>query len=154
MKTFSDDETKELAREFIRQSRAGLDGACAVITITGELGVGKTQFTQGIAQELGITEPITSPSYVYMQEYNLEQGKLIHVDLWRVSDQLNFNALQLERTLVANNIVVIEWPKQFVDQKWIRNNAKVGCHFFEVVITEQEGIREIEISESLVIKAT
>lgn len=67
--TFSSEETLELGRKFGREAQPG-----EVYTLVGDLGVGKTVFTQGIAQGLGIEEPICSPTFTIVQVY--EEGRM------------------------------------------------------------------------------
>ena len=67
--TFSPEETLELGRKFGREAQPG-----EVYTLVGDLGVGKTVFTQGIAQGLGIEEPICSPTFTIVQVY--EEGRM------------------------------------------------------------------------------
>ena len=57
-----------------------------IYTLTGDLGVGKTVFTQGVAAGLGITEPISSPTFTIIQEYETGRLSLYHFDVYRIGD--------------------------------------------------------------------
>ena len=80
-----------------------------VVLIKGELGAGKTQMVRGMASGLNTKSPARSPSYVIVNEY---QGRirLIHCDLYRVSDEAEANELALEEKLI-NGALVVEWPE-------------------------------------------
>lgn len=87
-----------------------------IIALRGDLGAGKTTFTQALARELGITEAIQSPTYVLMKSYPIDfKGfkKLIHIDAYRLEKPEEFSALQPEMFLNdPQNLVVIEWPER------------------------------------------
>lgn len=87
-----------------------------VIELIGDVGVGKTTFTQGLAKGLGIKEPITSPSFTISKSYSLpRQGNLIHYDFYRLSDPgLMANDL-IENLKNPDNIVIIEWGETITD---------------------------------------
>jgi tRNA threonylcarbamoyladenosine biosynthesis protein TsaE len=79
--TFSPEETLELGRKFGREAQPG-----EVYTLVGDLGVGKTVFTQGIAQGLGIEEPICSPTFTIVQVYEEGRMPFYHFDVYRIGD--------------------------------------------------------------------
>ena len=81
IETHSAEETFELGRRIGRQARAG-----EVYTLTGDLGVGKTVLTQGVAAGLDIEEPVSSPTFTILQIY--EEGRLpfYHFDVYRIGD--------------------------------------------------------------------
>ena len=103
-----------------------------VVCLEGELGAGKTTFVKGIARALGVTEVVTSPTFVYMQQY----GPLAHFDLYRLKSQEEVLALGFEEYMQAPYIACIEWP-----QGLIRN----GVYFVSIVHREKG--REIEITK-------
>lgn len=85
----------------------------AVIELKGDVGVGKTTFTQGLAAALGITEPVTSPSFTISKRYYFANqqgdGELVHYDFYRLND-LGIMGEELTETLLQpNTITVIEW---------------------------------------------
>ena len=81
-----------------------------VIELVGDVGAGKTTFTRGLAEGLGVTDPVTSPSFTISKSYALPQGgHLIHYDFYRLPDTgLMSDDLQ-ENLKNPNNIIVIEW---------------------------------------------
>ena len=99
----SDSQTLQIAREYAKTLKSG-----DIVLLKGDLGAGKTTFTKGIAQELGITESITSPTYAYMNEY---ADKLYHFDCYRLSCGEDAEALGLTEYFYAGGICVIEWSE-------------------------------------------
>lgn len=95
-------------------------GGC--ILLEGELGAGKTTFVQGLAQGLGINTPITSPTFVLLNVYPLPQSsllkQLIHIDLYRITEEASLAQLDLESLQAdPNNLLIIEWPERSI-QPW------------------------------------
>jgi tRNA threonylcarbamoyladenosine biosynthesis protein TsaE len=80
----------------------------SVIGLKGSLGAGKTTFTRGFARGLGITEPVTSPTYNLIQEY---EGRipLYHMDLYRIQDEEEFFLLGAEELLYGEGVCLVEW---------------------------------------------
>lgn len=87
-----------------------------VVALRGELGAGKTTFTQALARELGVTETLQSPTYVLMKNYPLQNKKfttLVHIDAYRLSNAQEFAALRPEQFLNdPSALVVVEWPEK------------------------------------------
>lgn len=82
-----------------------------VIELLGDIGAGKTTFTRGLAQGLGIKEPITSPSFTISKSYALpnSNGRLIHYDFYRLPDPgLMLDDLQ-ENLNNPENVIIVEW---------------------------------------------
>ena len=106
VETHSPEETWELAAELAD----GL-GPGTVIALHGDLGAGKTCFIQGYAAALGIAEPVTSPTYTLIGEY---EGRLPlhHIDLYRLSGPEEALGLGLEEYFDANGITAIEWAER------------------------------------------
>lgn len=135
-------ETVKLGRDFAKTLKKG-----DVVCLYGELGSGKTTFTKGLAEGLGIEQRIISPTFVFVREHkiNLPAGKagnhelgvkkLYHIDLYRIEKESDIHELGLEEILSnKDNIVVIEWAekmKNFLPAKRIdimfsheKNNAR------------------------------
>jgi tRNA threonylcarbamoyladenosine biosynthesis protein TsaE len=100
----SPEETQAIAKSLVESS----PDLCAV-ALHGELGAGKTCFVQGIAAALDINEPITSPTFTIINEYDGTR-KLQHMDLYRLSSSDEVLALGFEDYLSGNGIIAIEWP--------------------------------------------
>lgn len=82
-----------------------------VLLLAGDLGAGKTTLTQGLAQGLGVTEFVNSPTFVIINEYDTGRLPLYHMDLYRVEDEAQLFDLGLEEYLFGKGICVIEWPE-------------------------------------------
>jgi len=104
--THSPEETRALAAEIAGELRPG-----TVIALHGDLGAGKTCFIQGLAEALGIDEPVNSPTYTILGEY---QGRmpLHHIDLYRLSGPAEVLGLGLEEYFEAGGITAIEWAER------------------------------------------
>ena len=87
-----------------------------VVELTGDVGAGKTTFVRGFAEGLGITEPITSPSFTISKSYAIPGGKtLVHYDFYRLPDP-GLMAEDLEENLNdPNSIVIVEWADSVAD---------------------------------------
>ena len=99
--------------------------AKSIILLKGKIGAGKTSLVQGIADGLQIKENITSPTFALSHHYNSGKLPLIHMDLYRIEDDISAKELFLEEEeeLDQNNgIMVIEWPEKIisiVDKYWL-----------------------------------
>lgn len=82
-----------------------------VVTLSGELGAGKTTFAQGVAAGLGVTEPVTSPTFALMQEY-VGRALLRHLDLYRLHNPSRLEELGWEELFSGDAVVLIEWPER------------------------------------------
>jgi tRNA threonylcarbamoyladenosine biosynthesis protein TsaE len=100
----SAEQTKDVARRLT----ATLPEGIVAILLIGELGAGKTTFVQGIAEGLGITERVTSPSFLMMKEH---AGKrtLRHIDLYRIAETNELAPLGVLEDIPPDAVVVIEW---------------------------------------------
>ncbi len=103
-------EQRELGRRLAPLLPAG-----AVIFLEGELGAGKTTFSQGLAQGLGFGGLVSSPTYALMQEYPVPEGTLLHVDAYRVRHPQELYEMDLERLAESARLSLIEWGEAFYD---------------------------------------
>ena len=88
----------------------------AVLALDGDLGSGKTTFTKALARQLGILEPVTSPTFVIQKSYHVENNKdfkkLVHIDAYRLESGADMEVLDFNKTLAEpNTLIVIEWPE-------------------------------------------
>lgn len=81
-----------------------------IITLSGELGAGKTFFTQQLCKALYVDEPVSSPSYVLLNEYTTGKYLVYHLDLYRLQDEMEVLDLGILDMLDAG-IMIIEWPE-------------------------------------------
>ena len=100
-------ETIELAQNFESEKFPNM-----IICLDGELGSGKTMFTKGIANALGITETITSPTFTIIKEYDGELP-LYHMDVYRLDG--NTDGIGIEDYFNKGGVVVIEWASTIKD---------------------------------------
>lgn len=91
---------------------APLLAAGDVIVLSGDLGAGKTCFTQGLAQGLGCTDHVTSPTFVILHQLG-GRLPLYHFDLYRIETVREFLELGLEEILYGNGVCVLEWGDKF-----------------------------------------
>lgn len=106
--TRSEIETIEIAQNFESEKFPNM-----IICLDGELGSGKTIFTKGIANALGITENITSPTFTIIKEYTSGEMPLYHMDVYRLDG--NYEGVGIEEYFSKDGIVIIEWSKTIKD---------------------------------------
>lgn len=121
----STDETQKLAEQLAKKYQSG-----AVITLSGELGAGKTTFVQGFAKGLGIKDKIISPTFVLLRQHKIPQtgGILYHIDLYRLENEDEFKALAVEDLTAPKNIILIEWPEKagsFLPKQTVNINFEI-----------------------------
>ena len=106
-KVRSVEETWKLAASLAKELRRG-----DVVCLEGELGAGKTTFTQGLAAALGVPGRVTSPTFCIVQEHESPEALLVHMDLYRLSGEDDVLAIGWEDYLERGAIVIIEWPER------------------------------------------
>ncbi len=110
VQSLSATDTLNLGKQLGRILRGG-----DVICLVGDLGAGKTVFAKGIGEALGIVEPMTSPTFTFMQEYpGFVQGmplRLIHMDLYRLKHPEEVEVIGVEDAFQENSVCLIEWPE-------------------------------------------
>lgn len=102
--TYHAKETFETGYELARQVKSG-----QVYCLNGDLGVGKTVFTQGFAKGLGIDEPISSPTFTIVQEYHEGRMPLYHFDVYRIADISEMDEIGYEEYFFSDGVCLIEW---------------------------------------------
>ena len=103
----SESETRAIAARFASQLKAG-----DVLLLSGDLGAGKTAFTRGLAEGLGINpDEVTSPTFTLVHEYRGGRLTLVHVDLYRL-DRADLDEIGLDQDIAAQGVVAIEWPER------------------------------------------
>jgi tRNA threonylcarbamoyladenosine biosynthesis protein TsaE len=90
-------------------------GAPVIIAIAGELGAGKTTLVGGLLNELGLRGPARSPTYTLIEPYELEGRSIQHLDLYRLADPAEVEALGLRDLLIDDAVLLIEWPERGAD---------------------------------------
>lgn len=138
IETFSPEETFALGEKIGREAKPQ-----DVYTLVGDLGVGKTVFTQGVAAGLGITEPISSPTFTIVQVY--EEGRLpfYHFDVYRIGDVEEMDEIGYEDYFYGNGVTMIEWanlieeilPKTYREIR-IEKDLEKGFDYRKITIEE------------------
>ncbi len=102
--SFSEKDTFDLGRKMGEQAQAG-----EIYLLHGDLGVGKTVFTKGFARGLGILEPVTSPTFTLIQEY--EEGRIpfYHFDVYRIGDVEEMYDIGYEGYFFGEGVCLVEW---------------------------------------------
>ena len=112
---------RRLARRLVAAGAVGAEpteAEPAVLALIGPLGAGKTTLVKGLAEELGIEEPITSPTFALVSQYRAPDRpgiSLTHVDLYRISLPLEVESLALDDMLRGTRIMAIEWAEKAPD---------------------------------------
>ncbi len=108
--THSADETQALGQKLASRLAPG-----DVIAYFGDLGAGKTAFTRGLAQGLGITDPVTSPTYTIVNEYLSGRIPLFHFDMYRLSSSDELFDIGWEDYLSRGGVCAVEWSENVAD---------------------------------------
>ena len=140
IESYSAGDTFQIGKEIGQNAIPG-----SVYTLIGDLGVGKTVFTQGVADGLGITEPISSPTFTILQVY--EEGRLpfYHFDVYRIGDVEEMEEIGYEDCFYGDGICFIEWanlieeilPKTYT-QVTIEKDLEKGFDYRKITIEEIE----------------
>lgn len=111
LETNSSQESKELGEKLGKLLKAG-----DCVLLNGELGAGKTTFTQGLAKSLNVTGEVTSPTFVIAREHKSKQSgpNLVHVDAYRLSTLAEISQLDLVSDL-QDSVLVVEWGKGLIN---------------------------------------
>ena len=138
VESFSPEDTYALGQIIGKEAIAG-----SVYTLVGALGVGKTVFTQGLAEGLGITEPVNSPTFTIVQVY--EEGRLpfYHFDVYRIGDVSEMDEVGYEEYVYGDGVSLIEWANLIEEilpvrytQITIEKDLEKGFDYRKITICE------------------
>ena len=136
--TFSPEETRELGRKIGAEAEPG-----SVYTLVGDLGVGKTVFTQGIAEGLEISEPINSPTFTIVQVYEEGRMPFYHFDVYRIGDIEEMDEIGYEDYFYGEGVCMIEWANLIEEilpeHRWditIEKDLEKGFDYRKIIIKE------------------
>lgn len=140
IESYSAEETFQIGKEIGQNAMPG-----SVYTLIGDLGVGKTVFTQGVAEGLGITEPISSPTFTILQVYEEGRMPFYHFDVYRIGDVEEMEEIGYEDCFYGDGICFIEWanlieeilPKTYT-QVTIEKDLEKGFDYRKITIEEIE----------------
>lgn len=111
----------EFVAEFLKNEVSTYENnqVALLVELSGNLGAGKTTFTQHLARELKIEEKITSPTFVLMKKYPINFGQfktLVHIDAYRVESSDEISILNFPELLSnPENLILLEWPEKIAD---------------------------------------
>lgn len=104
IETNSEKETWELGVRLAQQAQPG-----SVFSLIGDLGVGKTVLTKGMAAGLGITEPVSSPTFTIVQVYDEGRIPFYHFDVYRIADPEEMEEIGYEDYFFGDGVCLVEW---------------------------------------------
>ena len=104
LETRSPEQTFQIGVDLAKKAVPG-----QVFTLTGDLGVGKTVFTQGFAHGLGITEPVNSPTFTIVQVYEGGRLPFYHFDVYRIGDVEEMDEVGFDEYVMGEGVSLIEW---------------------------------------------
>ena len=144
--SFCAKDTYELGEKIGQMAKAGM-----VISLTGDLGVGKTVFTQGLAKGLGIEEPVNSPTFTIVQVYEEGRLPLYHFDVYRIGDIEEMDEIGYEDYFYGEGVCLIEWadlireilPEQMC-RVTIEKDLEKGFDYRKITLEGFKGIEEQE----------
>ncbi len=117
--TCSEEDTRLLGESLGRRLPGG-----SVIILAGPLGAGKTVLARGIARGLGVTQPVSSPSFVLVREYEGRDGmRIYHWDAYRLSGPEDLDNLPMEEHLAEDSVILLEWGDRLRD--WLPSDSLV-----------------------------
>jgi len=117
MKSRSLQETQDIAKKFIDSLKSGTEAM--IVGLSGDLGSGKTTFTQAVARLMGIKDAVTSPTFVIEKIYKISHSHfdhLIHIDAYRLESGKELVTLGWKEIAEnPKNLILVEWPEKVVD---------------------------------------
>lgn len=138
IETFSPEETFRIGMELAAKAEPG-----QVYTLIGDLGVGKTVFTQGMAEGLGIEEPVNSPTFTIVQVYEEGRMPFYHFDVYRIGDVEEMDEIGYEDYFYGEGLCLIEWAnliEEILPEKYtqitIEKNLEKGFDYRLITIEE------------------
>ena len=138
IETFSPEETFAVGRELAKSAEPG-----QVYTLIGDLGVGKTVLTQGMAEGLGIDEPVNSPTFTIVQVYEEGRMPFYHFDVYRIGDVEEMDEIGYEDYFYGEGLCLIEWANLIEEilpdtytQIIIEKNLEKGFDYRLITIEE------------------
>lgn len=144
IESFCPEDTFALGEKIGRLAEPG-----TVLTLVGDLGVGKTVFTQGVAAGLGIREPVNSPTFTIVQIYEEGRMPFYHFDVYRIGDVEEMEEIGYEDCFYGNGLCLIEWanlieeilPPSYTRIK-IEKDLKKGFDYRKITLIRKEANQE------------
>lgn len=139
MESFKAEDTYSLGKRIGSEAKKG-----QIFCLNGDLGVGKTVFTQGFAAGLEITEPISSPTFTVIQVYEEGRIPLYHFDVYRIADITEMDEIGYEDYFYGDGVCLIEWAsliKELLPQNvttiTIEKDMECGFDYRRITIHEE-----------------
>ena len=136
IESFGPGDTYSLGQRLGREAKKG-----DIFCLNGDLGVGKTVFTQGFAAGLGITEPVNSPTFTILQQYDEGRLPLYHFDVYRIGDVSEMDEVGYEDCFYGDGVTLIEWPERIrellpehVVTVTIEKNLEKGFDYMKITV--------------------
>ena len=136
--TWKPEETYELGKKMGEEAAPG-----QIVCLNGDLGVGKTVFTQGFAAGLGIEGPVNSPTFTIVQQYEEGRLPLYHFDVYRIGDVSEMDEIGYEDCFFGDGVCLIEWSglieeilPEHVTKVAIEKNLEHGFDYRRISVEE------------------
>ena len=107
------DDTADIANEIASELETYPKNKASIIFLEGDLGSGKTTLVKEILKSLGLSEPVTSPTFTIIEPYLIKDKKIYHIDLYRIESRKELEVLGIEEYSAENDcLIFIEWPEK------------------------------------------
>lgn len=138
LESFQAEDTFHIGYEIGKKAVSG-----EVYTLTGDLGVGKTVFTQGFAKGLGVEESVSSPTFTIIQQYDSGRMPFYHFDVYRIGDIEEMDEIGYEDCIYGNGACLIEWADlikeilpECITKISIEKDVSKGFDYRKITITK------------------
>lgn len=139
-------QTYELAKKLAKQARPG-----DIYCLDGDLGTGKTVFTQGFASGIGITEPVSSPTFTIICEYEGGRLPFYHFDVYRIAEPEEMDEIGYEDYFYGQGVTMVEWAsliEELIPPEAVRirleKDVSRGFDYRKITITDKREERADE----------
>ena len=140
IETHSEEETLKSAMAFAKNIKPG-----SIICLDGDLGVGKSVFARGFARGLGITEPVTSPTFTLVQIYEGGRLNMYHFDVYRIGDPSEMYDIGYEDYFYSDGVCLVEWASliselipDYAIKVSIEKDISKGYDYRKIIIKDQQ----------------
>ena len=137
--TWKPEETYELGERLGREAAPGM-----IYCLEGDLGTGKTVFTQGFARGLGVEGPVNSPTFTILQQYEDGRLPLYHFDVYRIGDVEEMEEIGYEDCFYGQGVCLVEWPslvREILPEEalwiYIEQDLEKGFDYRKITVEER-----------------
>ena len=134
--TWKPEETYELGERLGREAAPGM-----IYCLEGDLGTGKTVFTQGFARGLGVEGPVNSPTFTILQQYEDGRLPLYHFDVYRIGDVEEMEEIGYEDCFYGQGVCLVEWPslvREILPEEalwiYIEKDLEIGLDYRKITV--------------------